>query len=421
MNGDSFKNNDMKYTMSTVLSDISHTYGNMTKIFEQFVKKNYPDGYFKDTQITTNSALRQMRLLRNKLDIKKKVPLLNISPRVNTSKTEALTNATEQAFGNSLYDITRPKFATNQCKFFKDFDKGIFIDYNIARTRMEFDVKIIVSEYYEAMNIWNHSRYKMRWDMPFFIETSIEIPLPDKFIRKISSDSGNIIFEEGSKDCKKFLGYLNTHSSFPIIYKFEPSMGQMHFFLVLSQRTLIQLEDLSLDKGGASGQVNERSHMTFGAYIEFNHPGTYYYLTSTHNGESDVINGDISIDDLSDTVDIQYGFNRKVIPQFYNNCQSFSHTKFKLDSAMDVLDLNSILDPVLCGIGRRGGYMARVFNQDGLDVIEAPHTKNVTSFYADYETNKINIYNGDAGDIYLLSIYVDNVMYNEVKLRNHQY
>lgn len=265
----------MNYVMAG--PSLAHTYGNVAAFYTELIKGLFPEDYFKSVHIASKIAFREFNILQNKNKefFKKSKPMLIIRPRVE------LNNSDEFLKGSYLTTRIANQLDDNDFGNLQDMisdpDKGIYMKFLLNRMSMMFDVSIIVETQMEQLNLATYLKNRVMIERPFDITTCLENCIPKQFIKVMAIEAGyDIDTVEGTQN---FLGYLNTHSIYPITYKMKNSTGNDEFFRYYPVTLDTTISELSIDDGNKKGFVHNTFTISFSISSQFYIAGLFYYFT----------------------------------------------------------------------------------------------------------------------------------------------
>ena len=332
---------DIKYYLSTVNGDMSHTYGNATAIIEKHLKTKFPKNFFKNTNISTRLAIKQRQSIRTILDYKKEKPILGIQPKLNIERTEYNIDYTRRLYGTSIYDLLRPD--QHNVKFFKDTEKRIYVDFSVDRASMEFETMMVVSTEYQQYNLSTHIMNNIRLEVPYFLPTTMEMIIPECIIKKVAQDSG-IPIRDTNGSVVTFLNYMNNISKIPITYKMQTSKKTHEFFLVVQNDMWIMFNSLNMQDGGnRNGMVSDSFEIGLNIKCEFNYPNCFFFISMNDAPLNDTSGGLLG---MEDRVVIEQIFDRTIIPEKLDAKTLCNAVSFETENdRIDEINIKEILDP----------------------------------------------------------------------------
>jgi hypothetical protein len=286
----------MENVYATAMTSASHIFGNVAKAVEAHVERKLPMGLLKDKSISTTMAPRFFKRFRNTGDDwkKKQRPFMILRPSFETPSSDLFLQ-------NTLY--TRQEGTEITCtrggiqEFLTDKKRGFFLGFKINRYTVTFDIGIQFNTQAQMLDTWHYLLNTMRWDIPEYINTSLESMVPKVILAHLGEILGIDISRE--ENIPTMLKYLRTYSTYPITYKMRTDTSQDEYFLYYKQNLLTTFSDLSMDEGSKKGMADEYFTLSFKCNVEFNIMGSY--LLVGKKGIYKQIEFDISLasDDVS--------------------------------------------------------------------------------------------------------------------------
>lgn len=415
MNNNEIEFQDMKLALSAINCDMAYTYGNVTALVTELVKRYFPNNFFKDVHIDQEVALRRFQNIRNKMDLKRMKPFLSIQSKFNIDPTAYNNDMIRRLFTQSLYDLLRPDYYDH--KFFKDLKNNIYIDYSVESAQMDYSFKIFVSEQYTQLNVVTQVRNTIPFGHPFDLPVTMEIVIPPVVIKHISDDS-EIPIKDDKGSVQPFLDYLNTISKEPITYKLETSKGAYNFFIVMDNTLRLRFENLDMDEGDTVGQTKDNFGVSFTANAQFKYPSSFYYISKNKIEEDPKfdIRGDLSGD--TNTLELYFSFGNELIPEEMEDGKvKLSSATFKISKIDEEVDIKEILPSNL--VECVNGLKDKIDYKQIIDIFM--YKDSLCCDESDYEFTedlKIKFSNGDPNAYYKVVVYVDNLVYNDYVIRN---
>lgn len=262
----------------TMMTSVSHTYGNVLAFFQKWVLDNvFPENLFKTIHVNSKIAHRQIRSTSYDM-LKKSKPMIIFRPRI--------ADVNEDTFmkGTPIMERSTDVFST-YCNgplqpFFSDPKNNLAIKYQMNRSVMYVDTIVIFSTLLQQEDYYHYLRNVLRYKHPFFLETCLENYLPKQMLDIISQLSQTPMID-GENSTKSFLEYMNANSDSPITYKLQGASGNKEFYRYYPCNIDTVIESLDKNDGETIGQVKDNYQITFSTRLEFSTTGLYY-LFSNH-------------------------------------------------------------------------------------------------------------------------------------------
>lgn len=235
-----------------------------------YVKKYFTDEFFKHVHISTKLAYRQLTAFQSKAEFQKlHKPILILRPRIEINDDSKWFYGSTMM--NRVYNAKNPMEFANRVDLINDRQNGLSFQFMWNRSKIYYDVIIIVDSYNEQLNIASYLNNMIVPNTPFFIDTALESYIPKSMIYSIA-DYLKIDRENKSE----ILNYLNTNGNTPFTYKFKDGSGNDEFFSLYGTRIEAITSDLSIDDGNEKGLTTDTYTITFTLSLEFNAMGAYF-------------------------------------------------------------------------------------------------------------------------------------------------
>ena len=261
---------DTRYV--SLMTSISHTYGNALAYIQKYILSIFPDNMFRTIHVQSKIAHRQIKSTTHEF-IKKNKPMIIFRPRIPSMDEDRFLKGT--LLTERQIDIYSTWGNTNLQPFFYDDKNKINIKYQLNRTVMYVDVTVILSTLIQQLDYYQYLQNAVRINHSFDLETCLESYLPEEMLYIISALSGNEIYStEGTT--KAFLQYMNQNSIYPITYKLQGSTRRREFYRYYPAIINVNISDLDKDDGERVGNVMSDYKINFTVRLEFNSNGLYY-------------------------------------------------------------------------------------------------------------------------------------------------
>jgi hypothetical protein len=291
--GETIVTEDNKRYVS-LMSSISHTYGNALAYIQNWIIDLFPENLFKTIHVNSKIAHRQIRSTTHEM-LKKTKPMIIFRPRIpnmdedrflkNTMLIERQTDI-YSTYGWGAYE-----------PFFDDPDNDISIKFQMNRSVLYVDVVAVFATLSQQLDYYHYLSNAVRINHPFNLETCFEAFLPEDMIGIISQCCGVPVYDDNGST-SEFIRYMNGHSGYPITYKLQGSSGRKEFYRYYPVIIDTTISDLDKDEGDRVGQVMNQYQISFTVRMEFMSTGFYYLysnkiynikLPEIHPEETDII------------------------------------------------------------------------------------------------------------------------------------
>lgn len=235
-----------------------------------YVKKYFTDEFFKHVHISTKLAYRQLTAFQSRAEFQKlHKPILILRPRIEINDDSKWFYGSTMM--NRVYNARNPMEFANRVDLINDRQNGLSFQFMWNRSKIYYDVIIIVDSYNEQLNIASYLNNMIVPNTPFFIDTALESYIPKSMIYSIAD-----YLKIDREDKSAILNYLNTNGNTPFTYKFKDGSGNDEFFSLYGTHIEAITSDLSIDDGAEKGLTTDTYTITFTLSLEFNAMGAYF-------------------------------------------------------------------------------------------------------------------------------------------------
>lgn len=235
--------------------------------------------YFKTVHVNGKHVFADQRLF-DKITAKQiEKPALAITPVVDDEWNRE--NVDLYQGGLSVY--RRPTYDN---RIFKDDKNHIYLTMDMRQLQMQFMFHMRVSTRAEQANLIERTRLACRIGSTQGEYIDMDFLLPKDVVIAIAKDAGfeTIELSDGSidvKDVSAFVKYLNSHSKYPVTYKFRGITGKKEYFIRVDgcYTHISCLDGISRDDGERIGMLEHNFHVDFTATLQIPMPGLYMYYS----------------------------------------------------------------------------------------------------------------------------------------------
>lgn len=409
--------------MSIIQSNasVTHTYGNVACVAMNYIKKYFTEDFFNVTHISTKLAYKQLDIFKTKQEFwKLHKPMLIMRPRIE------LDDSSKYFYGaammNRMHNVRSPMEYANTVELLKDKTRGVNIQFLWNRSKIYYDIVIIVDTLNQQLNLVNYLTNMIVPNTPFPIRTPLESYIPKSVIYPIAEHLGI-----DRNDTAELLRYLNTYSNVPFTYKFKTGSGNDEFFALYGTNIEAIPSDLSMDDGSERGLITDSYTISFTLSCEFNMMSCFYL--SLIDGVDKFI---------ACPPDMDVDTNGRVIPLYTiplltqitldSGWKILNSSVFKVtDRDVDTVDLSKVFDIALQRVVLHQQQMNlprdlfvkfRVFCDD-TELISGPDTFEVDT--SDLNHVVLRTYHGDPKKTYRLLIIVNNAYIHSITTEINQF
>ena len=267
------KEPDKRYV--SLMSSMSHTYGNVLAWFQQYMLSYMPENTFKTIHVNSKIAHRQIRSTNHEF-LKKTKPMIIFRPRIAGMDDERFLKGTPLIERqNDLYSTWG---STSLQPFFEDHRKDLVIKYQQNRSILYVDVVMIFSTLMNQIDYVHYLQNTIVWGKDYMVPTCLESYLPQEMLKIISDLSGVPLYDE-KEGTREFVQYMEQHSDTPVTYKLQGSTGDKEFYRYYATNINVIFQDLSWDDGEKVGHIMDSYQINFSVKLEFFSTGFYYIFS----------------------------------------------------------------------------------------------------------------------------------------------
>lgn len=264
---------DKRYV--SLMSSMSHTYGNALAFIQKWVMDLFPEGLFKTIHVNSKIAHRQIRSTTHEF-VKKTKPMIIFRPRIPERTEDRFLKGTPLIERST--DLYNSWGATNLQPFFDDPEHDLSIKFQLNRTVMYVDVVLVFSTLMQQLDYYHYIENATRIDHPFFLDTCLESYIPQEML-KIIGDCVNIPLYDEHGNTKEFLDYMNGHSGYPLTYKLQGASQTREFYRYYPVKIDTIITDLDKDEGDRVGTIMDHYNINFTIRMEFYSTGFYFIFS----------------------------------------------------------------------------------------------------------------------------------------------
>ena len=256
----------------SLMSSMSHTYGNALAYIQNWVMGLFPENMFKTIHVNSKIAHRQLRSTPHEF-IKKNKPMIIFRPRIPSFDEDRFLKGTPLAERQG--DLYTTWGNTNLQPFFYDPKNKLQIKYQLNRTVFYVDVLIVLSTLMQQIDYYSYITNAVRINKPFMLNTIFESYLSEEML-SIVSDYVHVPLLDEHGNTKEFLDYMNGNSIYPITYKLQGSSRTREFYRYYPVNIDTIITDLDKNDGERNGNVMSDFQISFTIRMEFNTNGLYF-------------------------------------------------------------------------------------------------------------------------------------------------
>lgn len=249
-------------------------------IREWFLSK-FPSDFFKSINIEGRHTFYDFRKMTKEEMLKRIKPALSISPRLQIEYDREFIDS--YPFGAKMF----ARHCNHHESFFKDYDNNLFIGLVPEMMLIETEFKLKLSSRAQQVDIYKFMQLNMRIGYSQGEYVAMDYHIPYNIMLQLAIDAGFEVKDDLIVDVPKFLYYVNSHSSVPILYKMRTINATDEFFMRFDDiYTWIScFEPLSMDDGEKEGMINTSFIIEMRCQLKIPSPKMYVYFSNTKHVE----------------------------------------------------------------------------------------------------------------------------------------
>ena len=211
--------------------------------------------------------------------VKRQRPKLSVIPHADIKYN---MDNLDDGFNSIIGYINRTN-NDNAC-FFRDLDNNVFLDVKFRLNKVDMNYKMIVGQKGAQYDLYDRICMTCRVGKTLTTYANVDYLVPTSLIRRLAIDLHFEVDERGMpKDHVKFLEYMNSHSSFPFLYKLRAVTREWEFYVRLNDM-MIHIRDIKadIDEGNKQGMLRTDFMVEMNCEATMPSPRFYVYYT---NGE----------------------------------------------------------------------------------------------------------------------------------------
>lgn len=271
------------YTNLTIPS-MMNTFSMSVAYMQNWFQSKFDTNFFKATNIDESHVMKAYNKAKMIQNLKRLKPSLFISPKLNIEYDR--DNVDLNMYGLKQY--TR-RDSVNRA-FFQDKEKNMYLTLGTEETEIAFSFRVRLSSRAQQLDIANYMNKAFRIGTTQGLDCSMDFHIPYSTIILIAQDAGFIIQDSIIQNLAEFIKYMNSHSSYPILYKFRSVNGKHEFFVrVDNLYTHIDTKDrLNLDDGEQEGQLMSNYMIDMQCILHMAAPRAYAYFSIYEHNSIDI-------------------------------------------------------------------------------------------------------------------------------------
>lgn len=261
-----------------------HAYSLGIEYMRNWFLEQFNEGYFQTVYINGKHIFDDYRRFnRERLTKQVKKPAVAIIPSVDYSYNRE--NVDLMLGGRQI--LTRRSRYFND-GIIQDSSNNIYLNMHTKVVRMNFTFRVRVNSKAEQIDMYNFMKYAFRIGSTQGKNVSYDFHIPKEIMLNIAQSVGfeleeinknNQLFDIKVKDIAGFLRYLNSNSTFPILYKMRTINGNSEYFVRFPglYTHISNLDELSIDDGDRVDQIDSNFHIEMNSILDIPAPQYYFY------------------------------------------------------------------------------------------------------------------------------------------------
>lgn len=239
-----------------------------------FISK-FPEGYFKSVYVEGKHVFEELKKTPGEL-VKKPKPALSIVPQPDWSFDNENLN---WSYGNMKNMIMR---TSGRDVFFRDINKNLYMSMVCDLMLVNFTFRIKVNTRAKQVDLEQYIQNVVGTDSTEGSYVTMDFHFPYDLALQIAKDAGFTVKDNTIDNVLGFLGYLNSHSNLPFMYKIRNINGRNEFFVRQTQYVHIRYpEAIDLDDGERQNHISSNFILTYEIQVRFPAPKFYKYFSYT--------------------------------------------------------------------------------------------------------------------------------------------
>jgi hypothetical protein len=262
---------------SVILPSQQQAFAVCTEVILEWFLDKYKENYFNSVYVDGTHSFDEFRKLSKiNQQMRKTNPLLALVPNIDPSYNRDWIDSTPEI----PMLLRRSRF---EGVFLSDVEhnKGLHLQIIFKTIKMNFTFKMRLDTRAQQLDMMEFIKVKHRAGWSETLTKDMDIHVPKGIISQIAFDNGFDLEEGGNpKNPMELLGYLNTHSLIPFMYKLRCSTGNNEYFIKVPNCTVhIKSELPTMDEGERNNSITTNYNIEFPLEVEMTAPYCYTYFS----------------------------------------------------------------------------------------------------------------------------------------------
>lgn len=254
-----------------------HGYSIGIEYIQKWFLEKFDKEYFKTIFVAGKSVFDDYRRLSRAELLTIEKPALSIRPTLDVE----YDRDTVDRYPGGLKQFAR-RTCTYDKAFFSDKETNTYLGMHLRQMKINFDIVVRVKTRPQQLDVLEFMKIAFKIGSTHIDRVDMDFHVPKEIMICIAKDNGFEIDNNGKvKDVIGFLKYLNSHSSFPFMYKLRTINGNNEYFIKVPylQMHISCLDSLSIDDGERQGQLDNNFHVEMHCELKLPVPQFYAYYT----------------------------------------------------------------------------------------------------------------------------------------------
>jgi len=268
---------EKQLNMSMCIPSAAHSYSVCIEYMKNWFMEKFRPDYIKSVNIDGKHVLDDYRTMSKLQMLKREKPSLSIIPSIDLTHDRETVDI-QQQFGLKTY-VNR---AMKKNAFFEVHSNGTKIGLVMEQNLMKFNFRLRVSTRAQQLDLYKFMKIAFRVGATQGENVDMDFHIPYDLILQIAQDNGFCVEARKIKDVRKFVNFLNSHSSLPFLYKYRCINGNNEFFIKMRDMYVhIASLNLEIDDGEREGVVMSNFVVELETQVRFPAPQVFAYYSET--------------------------------------------------------------------------------------------------------------------------------------------
>lgn len=268
---------------SAAIPSLAHSYSIGIEYIRDWFLHKFNDNntnYFKSVYIDGKHIAQDFKKFSINEKLKLEKPNVAIVPEIELEYDREKLDLYE----NGLDSLYRRSYL--ESSFFRDFQRNLFLGMRMEALKINFEIKVRVNSKAEQLDLYKYMQIAFKVGISQNERIDIDYHIPYSLMIQIAKDAGFRVENNKIVNIGCFIRYINSHSYFPIMFKYRAITGNYEFFMKLRDQYM-RIEcpsSISADSGEREGMTY--SNFVLSLNVELLMPSIQvmqYYSTRKHD------------------------------------------------------------------------------------------------------------------------------------------